>query len=688
MILKRTITLFIAVTFFSFIAPAQTSSEAYIQAEDFIEDGNFYKAIEVFQKLLGETPNNANLNFKIGFCYLNTATDKTKAVPYLEFASKHLNPEYKIGDYNEQGAPVETLYYLGRAYHVNYRIDDAEQTFFKLKSQLTSENKEFIERVEHELAACQVARMLMKSPVEMKVSNLGGNVNSTFTEHSPIISGDESLLIFTSKRETNTGGIKTDDGQFFEDIYLCSFDGKVYSQASKISENINTAGHEASIGLSFDGTKLFIYKDDNNDGNIYISTRKGAEWQIPEKMPEPINSKYRETHASISFDQNDIYFTSNRKGGYGGLDIYRVRKLPNDKWSKAQNMGPEINTKYDEEGPYLHPDGTSLFFASQGHNTMGGFDIFVSYVDENDKWSTPENIGYPINTPDDDVYYVPSVDGRRAYYASFTNNSIGSYDIFRIDLSESHVRNQTVIAGIARNSEGVLLKNPIITLNDMDDNLFGIYTPDPETGKFLFILPRGQQFTALFESSNFPSFLFNITVPEYAYDQSKQVIIFDDIISTLQRKTKLATSENPLKLNKNITSTEAKIALPAEEVPLNNVAINSDSQQLKSRELALTELLVASELNTVTNKQISEGQSTENKVTSNTNPSNNTVLSNQDSIGKPETANNSSVVSTSNNVNNNNFNNSSSKSNFIWWVILNVIVISVITYLFRLKRKN
>jgi hypothetical protein len=405
-------------------------------------------------------------------------------------------------------------------------------------------------------------------------------------------------------------------------------------------------------------------------------------------MPEPINSKYRETHASISFDQNDIYFTSNRKGGYGGLDIYRVRKLPNDKWSKAQNMGPEINTKYDEEGPYLHPDGTSLFFASQGHNTMGGFDIFVSYVDENDKWSTPENIGYPINTPDDDVYYVPSVDGRRAYYASFTNNSIGSYDIFRIDLSESHVRNQTVIAGIARNSEGVLLKNPIITLNDMDDNLFGIYTPDPETGKFLFILPRGQQFTALFESSNFPSFLFNITVPEYAYDQSKQVIIFDDIISTLQRKTKLATSENPLKLNKNITSTEAKIALPAEEVPLNNVAINSDSQQLKSRELALTELLVASELNTVTNKQISEGQSTENKVTSNTNPSNNTVLSNQDSIGKPETANNSSVVSTSNNVNNNNFNNSSSKSNFIWWVILNVIVISVITYLFRLKRKN
>jgi len=688
MIPKQAITLFIAVTFFSFIAPAQTSSEAYIQAEDFIEDGNFYRAIEVYQKLLGETPNNANLNFKIGFCYLNTATDKTKAVPYLEFASKYLNPDYKIGDYNEQGAPVETLYYLGRAYHVNYRIDDAEQTFFKLKSQLSSENKDFIERVDHELAACQVARMLMKSPVEMKVSNLGGNVNSTFTEHSPIISGDESLLIFTSKRETNTGGIKTDDGQYFEDIYLSSFDGKTYSQASKISENINTSGHEASIGLSFDGTKLFIYKDDNSDGNIYISTRKGAEWQIPEKMPEPINSKSRETHASISFDQNEIYFTSDRKGGFGGLDIYRVRKLPNGKWSKAQNMGPEINTKYDEEGPYLHPDGTSLFFASQGHNTMGGFDIFISFVDENDKWSTPQNIGYPINTPDDDVYYVPSVDGRRAYYASFTNNSIGSYDIFRIDLSESHVRNQTVIAGIARSSTGVLLKNPIITLNDMDDNLFGIYTPDAETGKFLFILPRGQQFTALFESSNFPSFLFNITVPEYAYDQSKQVIIFDDIISPLQRETKLTASENPLKQKQNKTSNDPKIAIPVEEVPLNGVAVNADSQELKSRELALTELLVASELNTGGDKQINGEQNTENESPSKTNPLNNAALSKQDSINKLDKADDSLVVSKSNSDSKINNDSSNHKSNLIWWVILNVIVISGITYLFKLRRKN
>jgi len=606
------LTALFALLLFANVTQSQTSSEVYIQAEDLLEDGNYYKALDIYQKLLNESPNNANLNFKVGFCYLNTATDKSKAIPYLEFASNNLNENYKTGDFNEQGAPIETLFFLGRAYHVNYRIDDAERILFQLKNQAVTTDQTFIESINHELTSCQAARLLMKSPVEMRVSNLGRNVNSIYTEHSPVISGDESLLVFTSKREWNTGGMRTDDGQYFEDIYLCSFDGKDYTKAQKISENINTTGHEASIGLSFDGTKLFIYKDDNGDGNIYVSTRKGAEWQIPEMLPEVINSKYRETHASMSFNQEEIYFTSDRKGGYGGLDIYRVRKLPNGKWSKAQNLGPEINTKYDEEGPYLHPDGTSLFFASQGHNTMGGFDIFVSYIDENEKWGTPQNIGYPINAPDDDVYYVPSVDGRRAYYSSYANNSIGSYDIFRIDLSESHVRNQTVIAGIARSSTGVLLKDPVITLNNFDDELVGIYTPDPETGKFLFILPRGQQFSALFESSNFAPFTIKVAVPEYSYDQSKQVVAFNDIITPLTDGSPSLASENPLIPNQNKDANEPKININNNELALTNGATEANSNIESGTVFKSThqELLIAAELTNFA-KPAAEGNTSE-----------------------------------------------------------------------------
>jgi len=510
---------------------AQFSSDKYLEAEDLVEDGNFHKALELYQEMLRLSPNNANLNFKIGFSYLNTATQKTKAIPFLEYASKHITDNYKSQNYEETKVPVEVLYYLGQAYHVNYRFDDAERTFYELKKQIPIEEKVFLEKIDHELGWCQYARLLMKTPVDMTVSNLGQQINSSYTEHSPVISGDESVLIYTSKREGNTGNSKTDDGQYFEDIYISKFENGKFQKSKSISKNINTPGHEASIGLSFDAKTLFIYRDDNNNGNIYVSNKEGDDWGIPEPLPSSINSKYRETHASMSFDKSEIYFTSDRKGGFGGLDIYRVRKLPNGNWSRAQNLGPDINTPYDEEGPYLHPDGTSLFFASQGHNSMGGFDIFISYNNEDeDKWMKPENIGYPINTPDDDIYYVPSVDGRRAYYASYANNSLGYYDIFKIDLSESHVRNQTVIAGIAATETGVMLIDGIVTISSMDDDLIGVYTPDQEQRRFLAILPRGKTYKALFESSNFDSFEKIIKVPEFAYDQSGKVVQFNDIV--------------------------------------------------------------------------------------------------------------------------------------------------------------
>ena len=572
---------------------AQTNEEKFTVADYLIEDGNFHKALAIYLELLGEYPNNANLNFKIGYCYLNTATEKVKAIPYLEYASKHIVNDYKIADFNELGAPVEAFYYLGKAYHVNYRFDDAEKSFIDLKELLGPKDNDFKVVVNNDLNACQVARVLINNPIEMDVTNLGSNINSKYTEHSPVISGDESLLIFTSTREGNTGGRIMDDGQYFEDIYISSFDGEKYTQAQKISKNINTSWHEASIGLSFDGTKLFIYKGDNKNGDIYVSERKGSEWLTPEMLPEPINSKYRETHASMSFDKNEIYFTSDRKGGYGGLDIYRVRKLPNGKWSKAQNMGATINTEYDEEGPYLHPDGTSLFFSSDGHNTMGGFDIFISYVDENDKWSIPKNIGYPINTPDDDVYYMPSVDGRRAYYASHTHNSIGNYDLFRIDLSETHVRNQTVIAGYAVSPDNILLEDAIITITDLDDEVVGIYTPDSETKKFLFILHRGRTFNVLFESSNEDDFECTIIVPNYAYDQSKQVVIFNEIIIGVKKdyelEVELLVENTPKEENVNA---EDNLSLDSENIESKSIA----GEQEETNEITSGELLIANEL--------------------------------------------------------------------------------------------
>jgi hypothetical protein len=301
----------------------------------------------------------------------------------------------------------------------------------------------------------------------------------------------------------------------------------------------------------------------------------------------------------MSFDQNQLFFTSDRKGGYGGLDIYRVRKLPNGNWSKAQNLGPKINTPFDEEGPYIHPDGTSLFFASRGHNTMGGFDVFVSYIDAEEQWSTPQNLGYPINTPDDNVYYVPSVDGRRAYYASYANNSLGNYDIFRIDLSESHIRNQTVIAGFARGLDGKILENAVITLTDLDDNLFGIYTPDAASGKFLFILPRGQKFKVIFESKNQETFEYVIDVPEYAYDQSQQVVAFANITSSLSKDsdTYASMAEADQSKQQDIDRDMEDLLFQENTAEVNDSTLADNQTATGNKSLHTADLLIASELN-------------------------------------------------------------------------------------------
>lgn len=667
----------IASLLFPLVLMSQTNEEIYFQAEDFVEDGNFHKALELYQSLLNEEPNNANLNFKVGFCYLNTAVNKANSIPYLEFASNHISESYTSLNFQEQNAPLEVLFYLGKAYHVTYRIDDAERTLFDLKGMVTDKDEAFLARINHELASCQVARVLMKSPVEMKVSNLGSQVNSAFAEHSPVISGDESLLVFTSKREGNTGNVIMDDGQYFEDIYLSSFNGSEYTRAQQISGNVNTAGHEASVGLSFDGTKLFIYRDDAGDGNLYVSNRKGAVWDAPERLPDVINSKFRETHASMSFDQNQLFFTSDRKGGYGGLDIYRVRKLPNGNWSKAQNLGPKINTPFDEEGPYIHPDGTSLFFASRGHNSMGGFDVFVSYIDEEEKWSTPQNLGYPINTPDDNVYYVPSVDGRRAYYASYANNSIGNYDIFRIDLSESHIRNQTVIAGFARGLDGKILENSIITLTDPDDNLFGIYTPDAESGKFLFILPRGQKFKAIFESKNQEAFEYVIDVPEYAYDQLQQVVAFTNIVSSPAKRsdTYASTQKTDQSKQQDTNSDSDDLLLHDNASEANDSTLANNQAATGKKRSHAADLLIASELN----KRLvfNENEDLAQSSTENNSKSNDKTLNKKSKSKK-------SLLSAQNQKLTYDLNDSS-ESKWWWWFLLLPLLLFG---LYRVIRKN
>jgi Tol biopolymer transport system component len=310
-------------------------------------------------------------------------------------------------------------------------------------------------------------------------------------DYSPVMSVDESTIIFTSRRFGSIGI----DGEYYEDILIAEKkeDG-TWTTAHPISPYINTVTNEASISLSTDGNLLFIYRDDNG-GDIYSSSLQNGAWISPAAMGGEINSKNWETHACLSADANTLYFVSDRPGGFGGRDIYRCVRLPNGAWSKALNLGPAVNTSSDEDAPFIHPDQRTLYFASKGHKSMGGFDIFFTSKNDSGAWAEPINLGYPINTPDDDIFFMTSPDGKRAYFSSVRDGGYGDKDVYMANLEQPKSQGLTLLKGRIYNADGSPLtqKVEIIVTNSLDGSLNGNYKPN-RNGNFTIILTPGNTY--------------------------------------------------------------------------------------------------------------------------------------------------------------------------------------------------
>ncbi|HOV11180.1 MAG TPA: carboxypeptidase regulatory-like domain-containing protein [Bacteroidales bacterium] len=407
---------------------------------------NYHDALPMFKKIEAADPNNANVNYHIGVCYLHMPSEKHNAIPYLEKVTDHVSKEY-VDNPEEKNVPVRAFFELGTAYLLNYDLAKAIESTEKYKSFLDENvetDKNNRKQADRQIAMCHVAREMLKYPIPITVENLGAHVNTSYPEYSPAIVLDGNTLLFTSRRGVNVGDLIEDNGYYFEDVYMSKkSETSKWTEATNIA-TINTPDHEASISLSPDKKQLFIYKDDGGDGNIYVSNHNEKEWQTPKKLPVPINSKSWETHASLSSDGNTIFFTSDRKGGYGGLDIYKSEKKPDGKWGEALNLGGNINTEYNEDAPFLLYDKI-LYFCSQGHKTMGGYDIFYSRLKSDSSWAEPVNIGYPINTTDDDLFYTP-VDSLTAYFASvrvqdsYGTPGFGDLDIYSLAIHPIMIR--------------------------------------------------------------------------------------------------------------------------------------------------------------------------------------------------------------------------------------------------------
>lgn len=510
---------------------------------------HFYDtACRTFLLLHKADPSNANINYKIGYCYLKMPAYKIKSIPYLENAIKQTAGNYREDDPSEKNAPEDAIYLLGQAYHYAYRFDEAMVQYNKFRDIVAKWNINYVKEIDLRIEQAKNAKLLVEKPVDCTIINLSDSVNSEFPDYSPLISADEEVLIFTSRRE-GTGGKEnvTINDEFFEDIWICERGPYgTWTKAKSISRTINTDGNEATIGLSADGQQLYVYRDDNGDGNIYISKLDGNYWTPPYKMDASnINSPHWEPSACISADGNFMYFVSNRPGGFGGRDIYQCKRLPNREWSHPENLGPTINTPYDEDAPFMHPDGITFFFSSTGHNSMGGFDVFYSTKVANNVWTKPINMGYPINTTDDDIYFVTSSDGRRAYYASFRPEGKGEKDIYLVTMPKPFVQSVAILAGWLKNKDGSPIpKNSFVNIKMKDGQSLSC-KPNEASGKFVQTLFPGKEYELTIETNGKKIFYDRFFLPQDSSYQNLGRAFFQRTIYV--GDTTRLFSQNPVK---------------------------------------------------------------------------------------------------------------------------------------------
>jgi len=453
-------------------------------------------------------PNNDNLNYSIGVCMLcHNSSFKTHALPYLQKAFK----------LNAAVSP-DIHYELGRAYHLNMDWEQAKQEYNAyLPSLSPGKDADAITDVKKKIEECNTGEELVKHPVHVIIENMGGNINTKYPEYAPLISADESELFFTSKRPNGTSArIDEQSGQCSENIYTSFFENGAWTPATEMDSTVNIVGNNATADLSVDGQTLYIYREING-GDIYQSHLDGITWSKPEPITDKINTKYYETSISIGPNGRTFYFVSTRPGGYGGRDIYKIANDGNDNWGEVENLGPIINTMYDEEGVSIQADGKTLYFSSQGHNTMGGYDVFKSVYNKKIKqWSVPENLGYPINTPDDDVFFSISANGKHGYYSSIRKRGFGDEDIYRItfiDVVKARINTPrlTLLKGVITDSLTHKRLRASIELVDNDKNtVIASFHSNSVTGKYIVSLPSGVNYgiyvTApvyLFYSDNF-----------------------------------------------------------------------------------------------------------------------------------------------------------------------------------------
>lgn len=403
-------------------------SESEIALREYFIDAEFFLAQEFYVDALSDYlqvykrgyQDNPNINYRIGICYLYIPGQKDKAIKYLEKAKQSVSTAYRESTLNEKFAPLDVYLYLGNAYRVNNMLDKAVESYMKYKEILPEEEVNLHKYADQQIEACNIASEFMSSPVDLEIINLGEVINSSNDDYKAIISGDGSTLVYMHKLP------------FYDAVYYSTKQDGKWSKPDNITPELLSDGNQFVCGLSYDGKTLLLSNEDEFNSDIMMSLYDDEEnrWTEALLLGANVNTKYWESHASLSRDGKTIYFASNRRNGKGEMDLYMAELNDDGEFGQAQNI-EALNTELNEDTPFITPDGEMLFFASQGFTSMGGYDIFVSKR-EGSSWGLPQNLGYPVNSTDDDLFYYPIENGEAGLMSLITEDGFGGNDINEI----------------------------------------------------------------------------------------------------------------------------------------------------------------------------------------------------------------------------------------------------------------
>lgn len=513
---------------------AQTPERIARNANAFFEDNLFEEALPLYLQIKDQCPTEIiqpdELAFRTAICFYNLADKRSESIPFFE---KYVQTTHKDSNY-------QAHFLLGQLYQEHYRFEEALEQF-RIFSEFvdkdTETDRQTIFTVKNILAKrienCNYGKLVYQSPRQVIIENLGEPINTKYSEYAPVITSDETKIVFT-RRSPDGGSRKVSpDGDYYEDVFIADIvEGSVMKKLNEDSlragfinvlrdfkltdpvslKNINTASYDGAVQFSYTADKLYVYRKNN----VWVSSLQNGEWQKPELISDlatVLDQKAFEPSVSITMDGSALYFSSDRPGGYGGLDLYRSKRTADGKWSAPENLGEAVNTPFDEDSPYIDPDNRSLYFSSKGHSSMGGFDVFKTIL-EKDRFYEVNNLGFPVNSPGDDIFFMMTPKYNRGYYASNKSGGKGKMDIYRITFADER-KSFAEVKGLVLKGDKLVPARSKVTLFDPNTSKEMISVrSDSISGDYLLLVGHGKKYTMHVETEGFVPFSKMVSIPE------------------------------------------------------------------------------------------------------------------------------------------------------------------------------